>query len=342
MATREQVIGLWQTCFHDNESFVRLFFDHVYNPAYLRSYEREGRLLSMLQILPYTFMAWGSEFDCSYIAGVATAPQERNKGLMRKLLNRTLQELGDKGTALSLLIPAEPWLFDYYAHSGFATVCHTLETSLEPPDTMPHGYRECKIPADKQHKLYDKLCRKRDATVLHMRPDYYIILADLRLSGGHVHAIAAPDGLPCALAFVITEPDRVVIKEYVTMSATATAALTFCLKERYGSRRIVCNQPALTGTPRAMIRITHVPNILEQWAATHPETVVTVAIDDKLIPHNNGKWHIANGRVSQAAHSEADVVKLSVNGLAEFIFGQTNEGSCRIAPTLPYVTLMLD
>lgn len=342
MATREQVIELWQTCFHDKESFVRLFFDHVYNPAYLHSYEREGRLLAMLQALPYTFTAWGAEFDSSYIAGVATTPQERNKGLMRSLLDRTLQELGEKGIAMSMLIPAEPWLFDYYARSGFATVCHTIETSTEPPASMPNGYRECKIPADKQHKLYDKLCRKREASVLHMRPDYYIILADLRLSGGHIYVVAAPDGMPCALAWVIPESDRIVVKEYVATSAVATTALYACLGKHYGNRRIVYNYPAVTGTPRAMIRITNVPEVLTKWAAAHPDLEMTLAVDDALIRRNNGTWHIANGRLSSLSTHTTGAETISINRLTEFVFGQSEINSCRIAPIAPYVTLMLD
>lgn len=342
MATCEQVIKLWQTCFHDNESFVRLFFDHVYNPATLRAYEREGQLLAMLQALPYTFTAWGREFDCAYIAGVATAPQERNKGLMRRLLNHTLQELCTKGITMSLLIPAEPWLFDYYAHSGFTTISYTIEESPKVPDAMPHGYHECKIPADKQHKLYDKLCRKRDASVLHMRPDYYIILADLRLSGGHVHTIAAPDGVPCAIAWVIPTPDKVIVKEYVATSDTATSALLFCLGKHYGNRRIIYNRPSTTGTPRAMIRITNVPGILEQWAIAHPEAEITLAVEDALIHHNNGIWHIANGSLSYTPHSTESIVRVSADHLARLLFGQEEADLYHIKPIAPYVTLMLD
>lgn len=342
MATREQVIELWQTCFHDDESFVRLFFDHVYTPSHLRSCEREGELLAMLQALPYLFTAWGKEFECSYIAGVATAPQERNKGLMRHLLGSTLQELGSKNIPLCLLIPAEPWLYDYYARSGFATVCYTTETWIEPHDTMPRGYRECKIPADKQHKLYDRLCRRRDASVLHMRPDYYIILADFRLSGGHVHTIAAPDGTPCALAWVVTEADRIIVKEYVTTSSDATKALICCLGKRYGNRNILYNRPTPTGTPRAMIRITNVPGLLQQWATAHPDVDVTLTVNDPLIPRNNGTWHVADGRLSHPARNAESIASISVNRLTEFIFGQADIGACHIPPVTPYVTLMLD
>lgn len=122
---KEQLIELWQTCFGDAEAFTTLFFDRVYRPENTLSDEADGRIVSALHLIPYTWAYGGSELPATYVAGVATSPDARGTGRAGRLMSRALSVMRQRGDCLSVLIPAEPGLFDYYRRWGYAeTVCY--------------------------------------------------------------------------------------------------------------------------------------------------------------------------------------------------------------------------
>ncbi len=343
MSNTESIRALWQQCFHDEESFADLFFSRIFNPENTLTIERSGQLLAMLQMLPYTFTAWNAEWHCAYVAGVATAPEERNKGLMRGLLAEALLKMHGRHTPLSLLIPAESWLFNYYARMGYATVCRTQPTQIAVPASMPRGYHETIVSPDCQFAFYDKMNRARKAAVLHNKTDYEVILADHKLSGGNVHAIVAEDNALVALGLTIPCKDKILLKDFVAADACAGAALSYAISRHYGMENIVCNQPAATGSPRAMLRVTDVKAVLPAWAKCHPLTDLNVEITDCCIPANNTRWHIGNGKATPLSGSPDAILRLSIDRFTNLLFGLGNHAASHcIAPLCPYVTLMLD
>lgn len=58
----------------------------------------------------------------SYISGACTHPDYRKHGAMKRLLKETHRCMYEDGVLLASLIPAEEWLFGYYARSGYAPV----------------------------------------------------------------------------------------------------------------------------------------------------------------------------------------------------------------------------
>lgn len=83
----------------------------------------DGKLVSTLyNIENYQFPYAGELFSTSYFYALATLPEYRNRGTMGRLITDTLNDLYTSGGSLAVLIPAEPWLFDYYARFGFSPV----------------------------------------------------------------------------------------------------------------------------------------------------------------------------------------------------------------------------
>ena len=76
--------------------------------------EKDGKIVSALQIVPHTMTYLGTEISVGYISGACTTPEERGQGLMRQLLQETFEEMERREIAISAIIPADPWLFDYY------------------------------------------------------------------------------------------------------------------------------------------------------------------------------------------------------------------------------------
>ncbi|MFV0273193.1 MAG: GNAT family N-acetyltransferase [Macellibacteroides fermentans] len=118
----EQLKSLWKSLFGDTEAFISLFFQEVVREENIRVLEEKGRILSALYMLPYPFRIWNQEVTASYISGAGTLPEAQGRGLMRRLLIDSFKEMELRQIPLSILIPAEPWLYGFYEKSGYATV----------------------------------------------------------------------------------------------------------------------------------------------------------------------------------------------------------------------------
>ena len=82
MNKKQQVKDLWRTCFGDSEAFIDLYFDRVYQDDNTLTIERNGQIVSALQMLPYTMTYFGTEISVAYISGACTVPEQRGQGLM--------------------------------------------------------------------------------------------------------------------------------------------------------------------------------------------------------------------------------------------------------------------
>lgn len=112
---------LWQIVFGDAEAYIDLFFDHRFAPEHTMVALFEGEPVAMLHLLPITVRQDDVDYDARYIYAVGTHPDFRSKGLSGGLLAATHARLAAEGVALSLLVPAEPSLFDYYGARGYKT-----------------------------------------------------------------------------------------------------------------------------------------------------------------------------------------------------------------------------
>ena len=111
---------LWEQCFSDSEAFTDLYFRHRYRDDRTLTLRRGGRVVSAMQLLPYPLAFCGEVVPMAYVSGACTQPDHRGRGLMTGLLTRALRRMRREGVAVATLIPAEPWLWDFYARVGFA------------------------------------------------------------------------------------------------------------------------------------------------------------------------------------------------------------------------------
>ena len=111
---KPQLIDLWRS-----EEFIKLFFDRVYKKENALFIEKDGKIVSALQMLPYVMTYYGTEISVSYIYGACTLPSERGQGFMRQLIQKAFEVMESRKVALTVIIPADPWLFDYYRDLGY-------------------------------------------------------------------------------------------------------------------------------------------------------------------------------------------------------------------------------
>ncbi|MBR3914744.1 MAG: GNAT family N-acetyltransferase, partial [Bacteroidales bacterium] len=104
---KEQVRILWDKCFSEEDKrFVDLYFKMRYNDEDNIFIEREGKVVSALQLISYPFSYYGKTIGCAYISGACTDPDYRSQGLMNELILKSLKKAKNNGACFAALIPA--------------------------------------------------------------------------------------------------------------------------------------------------------------------------------------------------------------------------------------------
>lgn len=119
-----QLKDIWLRCFNDSKEFIDLFFSYK---GYWKAIviEHNNTIVSMLFVIPTADDFW-------YIYAVATLPQYRKQGLMKKLLNETyLRSIKHRKKGI-LLVPATEMIKKYYEKLGFVSFSKLKKVILIP------------------------------------------------------------------------------------------------------------------------------------------------------------------------------------------------------------------
>lgn len=121
-----QLKQLWIETFHDSRQYVDMVFDNYYDPRLCLHVEEveTGRIVSAAYMWRCFLSFPGSEnLDfppaVGYICGLATVPQRRGEGIMRRLLEATEQVARENHFSCVTLIPADSSLREYYRGLGY-------------------------------------------------------------------------------------------------------------------------------------------------------------------------------------------------------------------------------
>lgn len=121
-----QTERLWRDTFHDPEPFVQLYFSRVFDSSHNITAQLEGQVAGALQLLPHT-LKWNSRLlSAAYLSGLAVSDGLRRRGIGSALLTQAHLTAFNKGYGMIMLIPAEEWLFDWYAAHGYAPCASCL------------------------------------------------------------------------------------------------------------------------------------------------------------------------------------------------------------------------
>ena len=189
MTVKEQVKALWRICFQDSEEFIDLYFRLRYKNEVNAVIQNGDKVVSALQMLPYPMTFCGKTVQTSYISGACTHPDFRSKGVMRELLSQSFVRMLRNEVHFSTLIPAEPWLFDYYAHMGYASVFKYSTKTIALPEIIPSPSKDINIEiiVEYQDEVYSYLNKKlseRSCCIQHTSEDFQVIMKDLSVSNG--------------------------------------------------------------------------------------------------------------------------------------------------------------
>jgi len=172
--TKPLVWSMWKTVFGDKDEYIDLIFTEKYKDENTLLYFEENKPVASLQMFPYTIRFYGQPVTFYYLAGLCTLPEYRNKGYMGKLLLESFKVMQERNIALSILVPAEEWLFGYYEKYGYTTTFEKGNQQIDLESLTIYFPNNI----DQRFNAFDEIYQQTDFTVLKNKQDLQIIIEE--------------------------------------------------------------------------------------------------------------------------------------------------------------------
>ena len=206
--------ALWKAAFGDDDRYIDWFFTCCWKAEDMLLLLEDGRLVSMLALLPQTLtLPDGSQASARYVYALATDPAARSQGYGRQLLHYVDFYLRQWGTDCVTVVPAEPSLFKFFATVGFAPFFSTRKLELLRSMSRPLQPGDMAEPVEPEayNAIRDRLLEGTPS----VRYGTELIRYQQgigRLSGGGLYRVVA-DGVEGCAAVEYVDPDTVLFKE---------------------------------------------------------------------------------------------------------------------------------
>ena len=291
--------ALWKQCFGDSDAYLDLFFSKLGGDDTTFLYNAGGKAVGHLQLLDVAFASRAHLYPANYVFAACTHPDYRGRGVMKELLHEALRKGRERGDICSFIIPAEEWLYDYYARvAGYAEIIGGSRTQDERV-ALDEENLECTAPT-----LIDYLCEVeqtgKETRLVHTKPFLEAVVVDFET--GHDRFVwehRDGDGLVSGAVLVIEREDGLYV-DTLFGAREARQALLKRLKERAKDKPITYDlnpQSSQEQYTRGMIRILDLPAFLRSLALQYPKLCMSVAFHDDLFPENSGVYEVIEGTV---------------------------------------------
>lgn len=224
---------LWKACFGDEDEYIDFFFENRFVPDECLCALCGGELAGMLFLLPITAVCGEREYSARYIYAVGTEPSFRNRMISTRLLAFADEYMKNGGIAMSLLVPAEPSLFEYYKKRGFEAefFCRETEINAKKGDIL--------FEKENLQRLFEKRNAVFSDSALYMRWSEKALgvqQKECELLGGKT--LIFDGGYAVCFPF----EDKVIIKEWGAPSLDDSVSAA--IAEYFGKRAAVVRIPA--------------------------------------------------------------------------------------------------
>lgn len=115
----EDIAKVWRISFSDTDNYIKQFWDAMFKPENTLVYREEGVVVAMYFFLEAQTVIKGRGYSTFYLYAAATLPKYRGRGYMAHLIEKGVDVAKQRNVDFITLVPAEDYLFDYYAKFGF-------------------------------------------------------------------------------------------------------------------------------------------------------------------------------------------------------------------------------
>ncbi len=348
---------LWDKCFSEEDKrFVDFYFEKRYNENDNIFIEKDGKVVSALQLISYPFSYYGKTIGCSYLSGCCTDPDYRSQGLMNDLIIKALKQAKNNGACFAALIPASESLFNYYAGTNFVTTfdyskirinlshqvsespSHRVSSQQSSVSVSEFG-SESESDFYEVYEYFNNKMRARNCCIQHNEYDFKVITDDLELFDNHLLVAKYGEDI-CGLAFCYLRNGEIYIKDVFAESSAIFSDLISAagkmtkgesLKSKASesvSESVSINilVPPVAGqkTHRlGMARLIDAETMLRLYAMSHPKMKMEISLVDTILPENNGTYYINNGTLDKKNSIGTNVV--DIEQLTQALFGYKTE-----------------
>lgn len=260
--------------------------------------EDEGTAIGHLQF-PQLALSLGEEtLPAGYVVAVCTHPDHRGKGIMRPLLHEALRREKARGDVVSVLLPAEEWLYRYYSSAGgYAPVINRARSNRREEALGEED------PAVTASSLVDYLLKveasQQEPSLLHSRAFWEVIIEDFEREEDlalQIHRTAS--GLIDGALFLVKGEAELLVQALYGTKPVREALLTE-VADQSALPLSYLLRPSAGGIPeaRAMMRVLDAPRFLEALVKYYPELTLSFRYRDGLFPENDGDYLISAGKV---------------------------------------------
>lgn len=338
MADKETLKALWKLCFNEEQGFLDWFFETRFLPDYCPVYEEGGGIASALHSLPVYISLRDSILPCAIVAGVATHPDYRGRGLMNKLLAFFMDRLRQEGIPL---IAHRPVNLEVYRSAGHfpASDSRFVELAAPAPRPLADDCMDWDIPGHYAdlYRCYARFAKRYSGMVQRSYADFVLKCGDYLASGAScVAALDAQGDVEGYCLYFKEEGETPALlgEECAALSPPAYGRLYAALARRSTGRLLKLRLAPDAGLapegarvkvlPRSVLGVTDVSALLASLGLADEGAVEVI---DPLLPANRGVFSLAGrptserpqlripaGRLAQWAvgyRSMADLVKTS-------------------------------
>ncbi|HHX59941.1 MAG TPA: GNAT family N-acetyltransferase [Epulopiscium sp.] len=123
--------SLWKACFGDEQAYIDFYFLNKYKAEETAVLLYKGEIVAMTTMIPGKLVtAGGQVLELAMLYAVATDPKHQGKGFSTQIMDFCNKHLIEKGVGLSILVPAEASLFDFYSKRGYKEAFYVREVTL--------------------------------------------------------------------------------------------------------------------------------------------------------------------------------------------------------------------
>lgn len=339
---------LWGYAFEKDEPFYSWYFKDVFKAKNCMGIFFDGQLASCLQIPSYNIYINGSYYESSYVVGVITSPEYRNQGVMKSLIQKTLEEIRSRNHYISILMPFDTFFYRPY---GWELCYSQLNYEVPIGVLKDYGSRQgtfkkvgwgTDIPA--LDKIYREYLKFHNGYIIRSKENWKVLLQDLYHYGGFTTMVLDANNEPVGYLQYLLQGDKLMVKEMAYRNQWAKQALFGFIYGHYSQIKTVqWSAPADDNTflllrdtikpsptnsisikPFMCSRIIDVKKALEHCNYANIDADFNMKVEDQYAPWNNDTFKVVikNGiaTVNPKKSSTPDLA-CSINTLTQLFMG---------------------
>ncbi|MEG1991082.1 MAG: GNAT family N-acetyltransferase [Christensenella sp.] len=309
---------IWSVCFGDTDAFINEYFNTSVNFSDAFGYEENGELTAELFVLDFQAKLAGKFMDADFIAGCATMPEARKRGIMRELVKKAMLNARKCG---KIAVYLHPFLHEFYRKFGFETISyvkrHTLLTKHILNEKVKIYTSVKSLPIEKMESAYTEYMKSFDNCFLRTHKRFCDWLQLLFSDGGK--AVIYDDGDIFAYGLYYEEDTTAEVFELVACSEKAEMLLQTLAVERVNyflpAQANEANNEEFT-----MMRVLDAMSMLKAARPVNTDVILHITDDFLNEEHNLLVRNIGNKNSVTAINAVADL-KITVSELAALVAG---------------------